>query len=209
MRIKVCGLTRASDALHALNVGATDLGFVHHPPSPRHLEAGDLSSLIRSLPDPSRAVLVVVDRGRAEVEALLEATGAGAVQLCGQERPEEFLGLEARILRRLGVGDGAHEEMAAWRALTELFVLDDPASAGGSGRHVDRALARELAAAAPSLLAGGLGPTSVEAGIRAVRPAGVDASSGLESAPGQKDPQEVESFVRLAQGTTWTEVSGD
>jgi phosphoribosylanthranilate isomerase len=97
------------------------------------------------------------------------------------------------------VQEGALVQMARWFGVAEGFVLDHPSSAGGSGLLVDQTCARELAATGPCLLAGGLDPETVASAIRATCPLGVDASSRLESSPGQKDPQRVRDFVRHAQ----------
>jgi phosphoribosylanthranilate isomerase len=87
----------------------------------------------------------------------------------------------------------------SWRGIAAGFVLDHPSSAGGSGREIDLAIAAELARLAPCLLAGGLDERNVAERVRAVRPAGVDASSRLESAPGHKDPARVTAFIRAAR----------
>ncbi len=199
-RVKVCGLARPADAALAYTAGADAFGVVHHAPSPRSLDAVAAREVVAELPFGAPAVAVLVDRTPEEAQAFATAAGVAAVQLCGAERAADFAGFPLPLLRRIGVGPGAEEEMAAWSGAA-AFVLDHPSSAGGSGRAVDFGRAAALVAAAgatPCLLAGGLGPDNVAAAVAAVRPHGVDASSRLEAAPGCKDPVLVRAFVAAA-----------
>ena len=198
-RIKVCGMTRGTDVRAALAAGADGLGFVCHRPSPRNLAAEEARRLIAPVGDGATSVLVVVDATPEEGRALLQATGAGALQLCGDQRPADWSGFPWPLLRRVAVEDGAAQEMDAWSGLALGFVLDHPSGPGGSGHSVDLERAAALAARGPCLLAGGLGPTDVAQRVAAVRPLGVDASSRLEARPGEKDPDVVRAFVQAAR----------
>lgn len=203
-RIKVCGLTRRLDVEAALAAGADALGFVHYRPSPRNLTPEAAARLIEPLgagatPVLVVPVLVVVDATPERGRALMETTGARALQLCGEQRAPAWVGFDWPILRRLPVGPGAEAEQEAWAGVAAGFVLDHPGGPGGSGHRVDLERAAALAARAPCLLAGGLGPADVAARVAAVRPAGVDASSRLESRPGEKDPVALRAFVRAAR----------
>jgi len=197
--IKICGLTRGEDVRAGVEAGADLFGFVHHEPSPRHVSEADLVPLVALVPEGKASVLVVVDGEVAALARLMENSGATFLQLCGDQDPDAFKGFGFSILRRIGVQEGALVQMARWFGVAEGFVLDHPSSAGGSGLLVDQTCARELAATGPCLLAGGLDPETVASAIRATCPLGVDASSRLESSPGQKDPQRVRDFVRHAQ----------
>ncbi len=198
-RIKVCGLTLAEDVHGAVEAGADAVGFVHHAPSPRHLDPARAAQLASLLPSRVASVAVVVDAGAEDMHDLLVATGIGWVQLCGSEQVEDWRDFSAPILRRIGVGPGAEVELARWEGVAAAFVLDHPDSPGGSGRAVDLEHAASLAERAPCLLAGGLGPGNVAERIRVVRPRGVDASSRLEAGPGRKDSAAVTEFVRAAR----------
>lgn len=198
-RIKVCGLTRPEDVRAAVEAGADALGFVRHPASPRYVEASAAAELVAGVPAGLATVAVVVDAEPSELAAYLEATGIGWAQLCGEERPEDWRGFAAPLLRRVGVDADAEAELEAWAEVAAGYVLDHPAAPGGTGRGVDPARAAELARRAPCLLAGGLGPANVRDAALAVRPLGVDASSRLESTPGIKDPAAVRDFVRAAR----------
>ena len=198
-RIKVCGLTRPEDVRAAVEAGAEALGFVRHPPSPRDLDVDTAAALVRAVPAGLVTVAVVVDAEPAEVGQYLEATGLGWVQLCGEEEPEPWRTFGAPLLRRVGVDEGAEEELRRWEGVATGFVLDHPRTPGGSGLCVEVGRAAALAELAPCLLAGGLGPDNVRERTLAVRPRGVDASSRLESSAGVKDPSTVRDFVRAAR----------
>jgi phosphoribosylanthranilate isomerase len=192
--VKVCGVTLLEDVAGALAVGLDAVGLVRWPASPRRISADDAARLVRTLPPGILAVEVLVDARPEEV-----SPWAGAVQLCGGEAPEPWFDFRLPVLRRVPVAAGAELVIEAWNGVAAGFVLDHPEGPGGTGRAVDLELARELALLAPCLLAGGLDETNVAERVRAVRPAGVDASSRLETSPGRKDPARVESFVRRAR----------
>ena len=199
--IKVCGRTRAEDVAGALEAGAEARGLVFHPPSPRSIEPATAAELVAGLPPEILTVAVVVDIEPPAAAELLETTSLRALQLCGPQDPADWRDFQCPLLRRLGVEAAAVQELGKWASTAAGFVLDHPASAGGSGQRVDPEIAADLARRAPCLLAGGLDPENVAAAIRAVRPRGVDASSRLESSPGQKDPTRVRDFVRGALST--------
>lgn len=199
--VKVCGLTRADDVDLALDAGADLLGFVSYPGSVRHLADVAIIALADRVRErEARSVLVVVDGVRARVDALVHDAGLDAVQLCGREDPVDWAGTPYAILRRLGVDGEATAELSAWATVADAFVLDHPATPGGSGRGVDPDIAARLAREAPCLLAGGLDGDVLAGGLPAPLDAalliGCDASSRLESAPGVKDPAAVRHFVQ-------------
>lgn len=197
-RIKVCGITSAADARDAVAAGAEALGVVLAP-SPRRVDIARAAEIVRAA-RPIPVVGVFVDASRAEVEVAASSTGIAAAQLCGREQPGDFARMSVPVWRRIPAKDpegGA--ELQRWMSIASLFVLDHPSTPGGAGLTVDQAVARQLAAQAPCLLAGGLESANVAAAAAAVRPFGLDASSRLESSPGIKDPQRVNDFVRAAR----------
>ncbi|MEP7121641.1 MAG: phosphoribosylanthranilate isomerase [Byssovorax sp.] len=199
-RVKVCGITRAEDLLAAIAAGATAIGFVEYPASPRAVTRERARELIEVIAGRVPAVAVLVDRDPDFAAAWMRASGATVVQLCGSERPEAWRGFDFPVLRRVGADASAEAEMAAWKGIAAAFVLDHPSAPGGTGLGVDVARAAHLARLAPCLLAGGLDENNVDDRVRAVRPQGVDASSRLEISPGIKDPMRVAAFVRAALG---------
>ncbi len=197
-RIKVCGITQPADARMAVAAGAEALGVVLAP-SPRRVALEQAAQIVAAA-GRVPVIGIFVDATRATVEAAVSATGLAGAQLCGSEIPADFAGLAFPVWRRVAVDPLAGAaEIARWRGIAALFVLDHPSGPGGTGRTPAPDTARRLAALAPCLLAGGLDPENVGALTTAVAPHGVDASSRLESAPGLKDPQLVKEFVAAAR----------
>lgn len=203
VRIKICGLTRAADALAAARLGAHALGFNFWPRSRRYLPPAEAGAIVRALPAGILAVGVFVNPTRAELLEAIAASGVGMVQLHGDEPPELCAGLPVPVLKAIRVADARSLDALAAYAAPGLagFLLDSASPGfGGSGAAFDWALAAAAAATHPIWLAGGLHPGNVAAAIRAVRPCAVDVASGVESAPGVKDLARVEAFVRGARG---------
>jgi phosphoribosylanthranilate isomerase len=200
-RVKICGITRAEDARLAVELGAAALGFNFYPPSPRYITAGDAAEIIRELPPLVTAVGIFADEtdaGRVAREA-----GVTALQLHGPKfptagAPEEFRGL--RIIRAVAVREGFRtEELGSLKA--DAFLMDayDPSLLGGTGKTFDWNLAREAKRYGTIILAGGLTAENVGEAIRQVRPFAVDVASGVESAPGKKDPAKLRAFFAAVQ----------
>ena len=204
--VKVCGLTSEVDVDLAVSAGADAVGVVSYSPSIRHVTDEHAAALLARRTEGVQGVLVVVDAMRDELEQRVRAVGADLVQLCGNESPEDFVNFPVPILRRVPVDSRALEEMRAWRRVPATFLLDHPASPGGSGRGVDLALARDLCAAEPCVLAGGLEAEVVADRVAATGASAVDASSRLESSPGVKDPEAVRAFVRGARRALGMEI---
>lgn len=203
-RIKVCGVRGPADVAGVVGAGLDAIGLVAHPPSPRAVEPQIAAALVAALPPQVLPVAVLVDSPPAQALAWARRAGARAVQLCGAERPEDWRGFALPVWRRLPVAPEAEAELEAWRGVARLFVLDHPAAPGGTGLGVDLERAGSLARRAACLLAGGLDADNVAARVARVRPAGVDASSRLESAPGLKDPERVRRFVEAARAALET-----
>ena len=197
MFIKICGITRLTDALHAVQQGADALGFVFWPRSPRYITPGRAAEIIAELPGPIEKVGVFVDESIESIQAAVARAGLTTVQLHGDEPPAYAAALGLPILRALRV-----EELAgtAWPPET-TFLLDaiDPAARGGTGAVVDWAGAAVAARERRVVLAGGLTPENVGEAIARVRPFGVDVSSGVEETPGVKDFGKVTRFLANAK----------
>jgi len=189
-RVKVCGIRSPDD----LGERPDAVGIVLWPGSPRYLDPDAAAALARALPKGVLRVAVMVDAAPRDVPKW-----ADLVQLCGDEAPEPWQDFRVPVLRRVPAAEGAAEVIESWRGVAAGFVLDHPSSAGGSGKEIDSRLAATFARLAPCLLAGGLDSTNVARLVEIVRPAGVDASSKLESEPGRKDPERVAAFVRAAR----------
>lgn len=197
-RIKVCGLRGVEDLPEPFPDALDAVGFVAWSRSPRHVTPERAARVVDAIPRRVLPIAVLVEPLPDEAERFVRASGCRAVQLCGYETPEEWIGFPYAIFRRVAVDADAAAEIEAWSGLASGFVLDHPAAPGGTGIPVETALARELAARGDCILAGGLHAGNVNELVRAVRPRGVDASSKLERADGRKDPARVLAFVEAA-----------
>ena len=199
MFLKVCGITRLTDALHAIDYGATALGFVFWRQSPRYVSPARAAEIIAELPQETTTVGVFVNEGVDGIRDIAAQTGISAIQLHGDEPAEYADALERPLLRSV-TADDADETCAAWPAET-TFLLDaaDRIRRGGTGNVVNWNQAAALARSHRVVLAGGLTPVNVADAIARVRPFGVDVSSGVEDAPGVKNLDKVARFLENAR----------
>ena len=200
MDVKICGLTSIEDARVALDAGADFLGFVLYAKSPRAVTARRLRQIADALPSGARAVAVFVNARRRAVETIARDSRLYAVQIHGDEEAGEFDGMPVPVWRAVRFGAGSWAPApAAWLAARYVVDAAAPGRYGGSGATADWTAAGGFARKYPVMLAGGLTPGNVLAAIRAVRPLGVDAASGVEAAPGKKDAAKVAAFVNAAR----------
>lgn len=201
-RIKVCGITRLEDALLAVELGASALGFNFYRPSPRYIAPGAARDIIQRLPPFVAAVGVYANEEDMDhVTAIADEAGVGAIQLHGPRFPELAQQPAGRpLIRAVAVGDDFKAEMLAGFQVS-AFLLDafHPSLSGGTGRPFDWELAREANRYGTIILAGGLNPGNVGRAVQEVHPFAVDVASGVESAPGQKDPALLRAFFAAVQ----------
>jgi phosphoribosylanthranilate isomerase len=201
--VKVCGITSPDDGVAAAEAGADAIGLVFWPESPRALTLDRARAIGAALPPFVVRVGVFVDAGRDEMARVADAVGLDLVQLHGDEPPEALADLPRRALKAIRVGHGfAPRDALRYEGRAAGLLLDTgvPGVPGGTGRAFDWSLARGVRERSRFLLlAGGLTPENVGAAIEAVRPDGVDASSGLETAPGRKDHGRVRAFVKAVR----------
>jgi len=197
--LKICGITRLVDALHAVREGATALGFVFWTNSPRAIAPADAKAIIAALPPTVTPVGVFVDESPETLREVLSVTGVTAVQLHGDEKLADFAFIECAVLKSATL-DHLTETARAWSAET-MLLLDaaDRMKRGGTGVVVDWNRAAAAARNHKIVLAGGLTPLNVEEAIRSVRPVGVDVASGVEASPGIKDFAKVSAFLTNAR----------
>lgn len=196
VRVKICGITRIEDALAAVAAGADALGFVFYAQSPRAVEPEQAAGIIRRLPPFVTTVGLFVNEARTRIEEVTRYCGLDMVQLHGDESPEECRIPGRRVVKALRVRD-AESLKAAGRYDVAGLLLDAWSGEvyGGSGQTFDWTLLRNFASRRPVILAGGLTPDNVGEAIRSVRPFAVDVSSGVEAAPGRKDPRKIRAFI--------------
>jgi phosphoribosylanthranilate isomerase len=199
MFLKVCGITRLTDALHAVNEGATALGFVFWPRSPRYVAPGRAADIIAQLPVSVMTVGVFVNEPVDAIQTVAAQAGLRAVQLHGDEPPAYEDALAWPIFRAVTL-ENAADACTSWTpAATLLLDAADPERRGGTGVTVDWIGAGELARQRRVVLAGGLTPANVGEAIGIVQPYGVDVSSGVEESPGVKDFTKVAKFLAGAR----------
>ena len=199
MLVKICGITRLTDARHAVACGVDALGFVFWPESPRHIPPERAVDIIATLPAHVTAVGVFVNESVDGIRVIVERTGIGAVQLHGDETPDYALALGWPVWRAFTV-ERAEAMSSAWPPQTTVLVdAADPVRRGGTGVKVDWRRAAGIARAHRIVLAGGLTPENVVEAIETVRPYGVDVSSGVEDSPGVKNVDKIERFLTGAR----------
>lgn len=199
MFVKICGITRIEDADAAVEAGANAVGFVFWPKSPRFVDPFRARAIAAALPPFVTAVGLFVNQPAEYVNGVASLVRLGAVQLHGDETPQDGARIQRPIIKACGLTaedaaeGGNHQPSAAaavtlWpRSVTLLLDAHDPDKRGGTGRTIDWNGAARIAASRRTILAGGLTPDNVADAIARVRPFGVDVSSGVERAPGIKD----------------------
>jgi phosphoribosylanthranilate isomerase len=203
VRVKICGITQAEDARVAVAAGADALGFMFWEQSARRLSVEAAAAICREVPPFVSKVGVFVDAALADIRRAVEACRLEAVQLHGEETPEFCAQCVAPVIRAFRVrGPETLAELAGYPTAAWLLDSHVAGQRGGTGVGFEWAWAAEaVKLGRPVILAGGLTPENVAAAVREVRPFAVDVSSGVEVAPGRKDPEKVRAFVRAAKGT--------
>jgi phosphoribosylanthranilate isomerase len=210
-RIKICGVTRPEDAVHAVACGAEAIGINFFPGSPRFVPALLAREIVGAVADRAEVVGVFVNESPGAIVALCGRLGIRRVQLHGDEPPGDASLIPLWRMKAIHA-DRTPDLPALLAYPCEAFLLD----AGGKGAY--GGTGRELAwgelgerfqgvvggrgpggARKPWLLAGGLTPENVERAILAAHPFGVDVASGVESSPGRKDPGKVKTFIERAK----------
>ena len=200
IRVKICGITNAADALAAIDAGANLLGFNFYAKSPRHIDETEAAKIRPQLPKKIEAVGIFVNAPAAEVAALCKLLKLDAAQLHGDELPETV----AEVSRSVPVWKAFRVEPDfPLRTLDEypeafafLFDAAHTGQYGGTGRTTDWDVARRAAVGRRIILAGGLTVENVAAAVRIVRPYAVDVASGVESKPGKKDHGRLREFIQ-------------
>jgi phosphoribosylanthranilate isomerase len=211
VKIKICGITSPGDARMCLESGADYLGFNFYPPSPRYIEPHRAREIVETLKTEgfrnAFGVGLFVDTAPVEIRRTMDAAGLEIVQLSGNESAGDIARLKG-YTRIKSVKMTKDFDPAALDALgADIYLADTPhpTLAGGTGEAYDYSLAREAARRCRLFLAGGLTPETVARAIQDARPFGVDVATGVEIAPGRKDPGKVAAFcsaVRKATGAS-------
>lgn len=207
VKVKICGITNASDALAAVESGADALGFMFYESSPRHVSIRQAAEIIRELPPFIMKAGVFVDASEDTVMRAIGDCGLTLLQFHGQEAPEYCTQFGLMSMKAFRMRDAEslnalqNYPTDAW--LLDAFVAD---KLGGTGEKFNW----DLAIAAkklnrPIFLAGGLTSANVAEAVRTVYPFAVDVSSGVEASPGKKDHTKVRDFISAAKGVEMPE----
>jgi phosphoribosylanthranilate isomerase len=197
--LKICGMTRVGDALHAVREGATAIGFVFWKGSPRYIEPERAGEIAAALPASVITVGVFVNEPVNRIRETARLAGLRMVQLHGDETPAYVEQVEQPVMRAVTL-DSMDEATRTWPADTTLLLDSTDPSRRGAGRaSVDWSRAALVTRDRRVVLAGGLTPDNIEEAIVTVRPIGVDVASGVESAPGVKDLDKVARFLANAR----------
>jgi phosphoribosylanthranilate isomerase len=200
VRIKICGITNAADALAAVEAGANLLGFNFYEKSARYLTESAAAKIRAQLPENVESVGIFVNAPAADIAALCNSLKLHAAQLHGDEPPEAV----AELARSVPVIKAFRVEPEfSLKTLDEYgdafaFLFDAAITGqyGGTGRTTDWDVARRAAKDHRIILAGGLKVENVAAAVRIVRPYGIDVASGVESKPGKKDHGRLREFIQ-------------
>ena len=200
VRVKICGITNAADALAAVEAGANLLGFNFYPKSPRHITQAEAAKIRPQLPKKIKAVGIFVNAPTADVAAVCKSLKLHAAQLHGDETPKDVADVARSfpVFKAFRVDSDFRVETLD--EFSDAFAfLFDAASAGqygGTGHTTDWDVARRATVGRRIILAGGLNVENVAAAVRIVGPYGIDVASGVESGPGKKDHGLLREFIQ-------------
>ncbi|MBE9007479.1 phosphoribosylanthranilate isomerase [Fortiea sp. LEGE XX443] len=199
MRVKICGITQPQQAKAIASLGATALGFICVPTSPRYVTATQIRAAVTQLPENVDKIGVFANANIIEISQIVHDSGLTGIQLHGDETPafcyqvrEQIPSVE--ILKALRIRSFDHLKQASiYCEYVDSLLLDayHPQQLGGTGQTLDWTMLREFNPSSPWFLAGGLTPENILEALSQVKPDGIDLSSGVEIQPGDKDLDKV------------------
>jgi phosphoribosylanthranilate isomerase len=209
LTVKICGLSTAAAVDAAIETGAEMVGFVFFPPSPRNLSLDLARALGAEVRGRAQKVALTVDADDALLDAIAKALEPDMLQFHGNEQPERIAAIKKRfglpVMKAIAIEERADVALAALYApLVDRLLFDAraPRAAtrpGGLGKPFDWRLLRDLHPGVPFMLSGGLNAANVAEALRITSAPGVDVSSGVERAPGEKDIGKIRAFVHAAR----------
>jgi len=209
-KVKICGL-KTQVALDAAFAGGADyVGLVFFPPSPRNVAPAAARALADKARGRAKIVALMVDPDDALIDTVVASAAPDLLQLHGEETPERAADIRSRwgrpVMKAIKVETGEDARAALrYRAAADLILFDaraptDSTRPGGNGAPFDWRTLLGVKDQVPFMLSGGLTPDNVAEAIRATGAVIVDVSSGVESSPGEKDPELIRRFLRAAKG---------
>ncbi|MBZ9807219.1 MULTISPECIES: phosphoribosylanthranilate isomerase [unclassified Mesorhizobium] len=207
--IKICGLKTDQAMAAALAGGASHVGFIFFAKSPRYVEPAEAGRLREAARGKALAVAVTVDANDAFLGEIIDRMRPDMLQLHGSETPERVAELKARyglpVIKALPLSEAADlERIKPFVGVADRFLFDakPPKGSelpGGNGVAFDWRILAGLDAGLDYMLSGGLNAANIGDALRLASPPGIDISSGVESAPGVKDPALIEQFFRAVK----------
>ncbi|MEP0871777.1 phosphoribosylanthranilate isomerase [Trichocoleus desertorum AS-A10] len=215
MRVKICGITKPDQGRAIAELGATALGFICVPVSPRYVSADQIRQVVEQLPLNLQTghlvdrIGVFANATLAEISQVVAIAGLNAVQLHGAETPEFCVQVretlpDIEVIKALRIkAAAALQEAAAYYSHVHTLLLDayHPGLLGGTGVTLDWQSLQKFAPACPWFLAGGLNPDNITQALAQLQPDGIDLSSGVERSPGDKDLSQVAHLFHQLQQT--------
>ena len=210
VKVKICGLRTVADVMAAADAGASYVGFVLFPKSPRNVTIDEAAALAIEVPMGVAKVALVVNADDAFLDALTAKVPLDMLQLHGSETPARVAEVKARyslpVMKAIGISTAADlEKIDTYAAVADQLLIDakppkDANLPGGNGNAFDwQLLAGRKYWTKPWMLAGGLAMDNVASAIATTGATQVDLSSGVESAPGVKDPALIHAFIAAAR----------
>jgi phosphoribosylanthranilate isomerase len=213
--IKICGLSSPEALDVALDAGADAVGFVFFPPSPRHLGFEAARGLGARVRGRAQKVALSVDADDDWLAASIEALKPDMLQLHGKETPDRVVMVRTRfglpVIKALPIAERSDlTPIRLYAGVADRLLFDaraprEATRPGGLGKSFDWQLLQNVKPGVPFMLSGGLDPGNVAEALRITRAPGVDVSSGVERAPGDKDPDKIRAFIRAARDADGTQ----
>lgn len=204
--IKICGLKTPEAVEAALNGGATHIGFIFFPKSPRHMTPADAGRLREAAQNRAKVVAVTVDADDATLDEIVRELKPDMLQLHGHETPQRVADVKKRyglpVIKAFAVREASDlDAIAPYKGIADRFLFDakPPKGAdlpGGNGVSFDWTLLDALDADVDYMLSGGLNAGNIAEALQKTRAPGIDVSSGVERAPGEKDVRLIEEFFQ-------------
>lgn len=197
MKVKICGITNAEDALLCANEGADAIGFVFVKESRRCIEPADAARICSILPPLIMKIGVFVNETPADVNRIAREAGLNAAQLHGDEYPGFINEINLPVIKAFRIREGFNFDIInQFKGCGILLDSFSPDSSGGTGIQFDSSLIPEYLRS-KVIIAGGVSSVNARDIADKIKPAGIDLSSSLESAPGKKDPEKIKEFFKI------------
>jgi|SoimicmetaTmtHMA_FD_contig_101_71088_length_1637_multi_2_in_0_out_0_2 phosphoribosylanthranilate isomerase len=209
LSIKICGLKTPQALDVALDSGADLVGFVFFPPSPRNLGLEAARMLGQRVKGRAGKVALTVDANDDTLLDIIAALKPDMLQLHGSETPDRVIAVRTRyglpVMKALPIAERRDlSPIRQYAQVADRLIFDarapkDATRPGGLGKAFDWTLLRDINFGVPFMLSGGLDAGNVAEALRITRAPGVDVSSGVERAPGEKDPEKIRAFIQAAR----------